>query len=473
VGIKSIPASVRVGSGRLISALIDFLVMTYLMRTLGPEPFGLVAMVWAFIVALSVLKDAGAGESLVSDRYFSEQKVGAATIIAGSLGLLLFVVVWLLTPAIVLLYDNEELEIIWLLAGAMAAISCMESIPQSLAQRQGHFGFIAWSPVAGKIIAGGCAIWVLESQEIADFWPILVYSIVSGSLSLVTIWVLIQPKMRFPSARDMKDVLGYSKGIVGFSLLNMLNRNADNVIVGRFLGEQALGLYMLSYRVLMYPLKELGGMVQTIAFPRLSKLSDDLKAVARGLSDVMRDVAMMTTPFCIGAAVAAPEVILVIFGEAWMGALVPFQVLALVGLFQAPFAQMGMAYTVSRKTGAMAKWALWTSPIIIASFFAGLPWGISGVAIAYALISIMLLFPMSVVAGRVLGVSSRLLMAGPLKGILYGSVASLPMLVCYAVSRALQLENTLLVLLMIGTGALTELVMYQYIMRRRKIESSY
>ncbi|MDQ6952486.1 MAG: oligosaccharide flippase family protein [Mariprofundaceae bacterium] len=468
-----ISASAIVGGGRLSSVLIDFLIMTYLMRQLGPEPFGLIAMVWALIVALSVLKDAGAGESLVSDQAFSAQKVGAATLIAGGLGLLLFLLVLLLEPFVISFYDNEELRMIWLLAGGMAAISCMGSIPQSLAQREEKFGLIAWSPVLGKLIAAALVLWMLTINIDFGYWPILAYSIVSGTVGLLTIWLLVSPHMKYPSLDDLKDILHYSKGVVVFSLLNVLNRNADNIIIGRFLGEQALGLYMLSYRILLYPLKEFGGIVQTIAFPRLAKNASNLKLVGVGLADLMRDVARMTTPFCLGAAVAAPTVIVVIFGEAWMGALVSFQVLALVGVFQAPFAQMGMAYTVSRKTEVMGKWAMWTTPLIIASFFAGLPWGIAGVAIAYACVSVMLIYPMCMVAGKVLGVPPWLLMRGPLQGILYGSLASLPMLCCYFVALAMQSSQVLTLLLVMGVGALTEYLIYRRTMYLRSIENSY
>ena len=39
---KRLPASVKLGSGRIIVVIIELLMMTYLMRELGPEPFGLV-----------------------------------------------------------------------------------------------------------------------------------------------------------------------------------------------------------------------------------------------------------------------------------------------------------------------------------------------------------------------------------------------------------------------------------------------
>jgi len=468
--LSGLPSSVAIASGRGLLVVIEFATIVYLMRQLGPAPFGLVAMATAIIVAFEVCAESGAGTSLISDRALTEQRVGAAFIIAATLGLLLMLVALALTPLVVAFYGDTRLEIIWVVFCMMMGISSLLTIPKSLAHREQRFWLLSWGAVLAQLVAAIVAIALVQMRH--DFWPIVLYHAVATSMRLVVFFSLAWPRMRWPSKEDLVHVYRFGIGLIGANLLNAVSRYADNIVVGRFLGEQALGLYLLSYRVLMLPLREIGNMIGTLAYPRLSRLAPDWHAVGLGLGAVMRDVALFATPFCIGVAVAAPELIMVVFGAAWMGALVPLQVMALLGVIQAPFAQAGLAYTVSRETGKMFRWFLLSTPAIVLSFFAGLPWGITGVSIAYALTWIALLTPMLRIAASVLNISSLSLAKEGLTGIALGVAASVPLLITYAVAKALALPALTVLLVTIMAGCLTELALYFHAIHKRRLSSA-
>jgi len=463
--LVAMPASIAVGSGRALTVAIEFATTIYLMRLLGPEPFGLIAMATGLLVAFAVFKDAGAGSSLVSDRHLTDSRVGAASLIAFLFGIGAMLIALACTPLVVDFYGDERLTPIWIIVCLALWIAPMSSLPNSLAQRQHRFWLISWVPLIGAIGASASALLLVQVRQ--DYWPILAFQVVGGVLSFIALWLFVRPKLARPSRQDVREVFHFGRGLVGFDALNILNRYADNVIIGFFLGSHALGLYLLAYKVLMVPLQEIGGLISTLAYPRLSRLAPQWQEIGLGLSHVMRDVGVFATPLCLGIALAAPELISVVFGSAWMGALIPLQVLALLGIFQAPFARIGLAYTVSRNTGEMARWAMLSTPAIVLSFITGIPWGIEGVAIAYAATSVALLLPLLRIGAAVLGVSPWLLAKGGFKGIAIGCLGSLPLVATYFAAKGAAWDDLTVLVLTVVAGAVSEACMYVYRMRNR------
>ncbi len=468
--LASVPSSITLTSGRALTNAIEFATTIYLMRLLGPDPFGLVAMATGLLIAFSIFRDAGAGSSLVSDRKISPSRVGAATLIACSIGVVTMLTGLACTPLVVAFYGDERLTDIWIITCLTLWVTAMGSIPNSLAQRKQRFWIISWTPFFGAVCAAATALTLAQWHQ--NYWPVVAFQVTGGVVSVVLLWLQVRPAMNWPSRSDATQVFRFGRGLIGFDILNMLNRYADNVIIGAFLGSHALGLYLLAYKTLTIPLREIGGVINTLAYPRLSRLAPKWELVGQGLAQVMYEVALFATPLCAGIALAAPELINVIFGQEWAGALIPLQVLALLGIVQTPFSQIGIAYTVSRNTDEMARWGLLSTPAVVLSFFTGIPWGIQGVAVCYAITSVALLLPMIRIGAATLHFSPWILAKRGFSGIAVGLLAAIPLLATCLATRAAGLDEASVLVSTIGVGALCELGLYLLVMHQRRRHQS-
>lgn len=459
-----LPTTVRFGAGRGAALVIQLAATAVLMNQLGPEVFGLVGMTMALIALLTTVSDSGFGTSLVSDRALSGTRSGSAVVLSIGLSLALAVIGLALTPLVVWFYDEPRLQTVWIVVALTIALSPLPAVPQALAQRAHRFALLAWLPVVVTVVSSTAAIVLALFRQ--DYWPLLVRTALGSVVATTLIWVAIRPHLERPTREDFREILAFSRGLIGFDLLNAINRNADHVIVGRFIGSGALGLYQLAYRLLTLPLAELGRIARTIAYPRLSTYAPDWERVSRGLAAVMEDLTMFATPLCLGTFVAAPEIIGVIFGEEWMPALVPFRVLVLLGIYQTPFAMMGLAYTVSRRTDRMARWGLISTPTTVASFFVGLPWGITGVAVAYLSANVVLAWPMAKMGGQVLGVGPAVFFRGFGRGLGLGLLATIPLIAaCYGL-RWWEVPPVFVLLGTIAAGGFGELLVLAHLIRR-------
>lgn len=451
------------GTGRLASLVLSFSVVTILMRRLGPEPFGIVAMAAGLMAIVNALGDAGVQDSLVTERELGPGRVGAAALVSTSLALALGLGALLTAPLVVRFYDQPRVAVPWLVSAGCVCCHLLAVVPQGLAQRSERFGLLAGARLTSMVVAAGVALPLAFSRT--DVWPILAWQGLTPLLTLIVLLAAMRPRLARPDRAELSELLRFSRGVVGFTSLNVLTRNADDVIVGRFLGERALGYYGLCYRILTMPLGLVGDLFATVAQPRLARLVDDRAALGSQLAGLMGHVATLTTPICLGAALAGAELLEVVFGEAWLPALRPFQLLALCGIATAPGRLLGLCYTISRDTGRLARWALMTTPVILIGFLVGLPWGVTGVA-ASVTITFSALFPFSAVyAGRTLGLSPGELMAESARGIGRGFVAALPLALTCIVLRRWGSAPALVLGATVGVGALCELLLLRRVGR--------
>ncbi|MGE0706805.1 MAG: oligosaccharide flippase family protein [Planctomycetota bacterium] len=452
---RSLGSAAALGVARVGAAIISLSVTALLMRRLGPAPFGLVAMASGLMTIVSVLGDAGLRDSLVSEQELCERRVGAALLASVALAGAFVLLSLLTAPLVAALYQRPAVGLPWVAAGVTVALHLLAVVPAGLAWRGERFFLISGVSLGAAALAGGAALALALVRD--DLWPILVWQGAAPCASLLALWLAVRPRAAWPDRPALRGLWGFSRGVLGFQGLNVLNRNADDVVIGRFLGERALGLYSLCYRVLIIPLGLVSDVFSTLAYPRLARLRDRAQA-AQGMGLQLHAVALVSTPLAICLALAGGELLEVVFGHQWLEALVPFRVLALLSAVGGPARLMGLAYRLARDTDAMARWAVVATPWIVGSFFAGLPWGITGVAVAYALVSLAL-FPLNCRhAARALQAPAWPLIAGTAKGIGLGALLSGGLVAACLVARALAAPAWAVLVTTLGACALTELL---------------
>jgi PST family polysaccharide transporter len=360
---------------------------------------------------------------------------------------------------------DERMWAVWLSTSALIGLGVLPAVPHALARRESRFGLLALAPVAATLLAGAAAVSLAHATR--DFWPLIARQALISLLTAAVLWGAVRPGVSWPTREDVIEVYRFLRGVLVFNAVNTLNRHADNVIVGTWLGETALGLYTLGYRVLTLPLSQVTAIATTLTTTTAARLAPDWHAAAEEIARAMRHVAMLITPFAVAMALAAPELITVLFGDAWMGALGPFRILALAAIPQAPVSQAAIAFPVSRRTDVMGRWGLVSTPAIVGSFVVGLPWGIDGVAASYAIVSLLLAIPQVRWSAGVLNVRPWLLGRGAVFGVAIGLVYASPIALTVLVSRVFDLSATLVVVSTGCAGAVSSLLAVRRIRAER------
>ncbi len=207
-------------------------------------------------------------------------------------------------------------------------------------------------------------------------------------------------------AQHLRDLFGFSAGTLGASFLKYLERNVDNLLIGRFLGPTALGIYSLSYNLMLYPLTRVADPIRQVMFPAFSRMQAEPERIFSLWLRGTRLLAALIAPAMIGLIVVAPDFVPVVLGQQWTEAVPVIRVLAWVGLILVLESLNASILLARGRSGLFFAWTLVSLAGALTAFLIGLPWELVGVALAFA-VSTTVLFPIYVaITARVLAVSA-------------------------------------------------------------------
>ena len=106
------------------------------------------------------------------------------------------------------------------------------------------------------------------------------------------------------------------------------------ILIGRFLGAEALGIYSLAYQIVTIPVLKINPIVTRVAFPVFAKSQRDHSRLREGFLSMTNMLALISFPLLIGLAAVSDSFIEVVFGEKWLVAVPVLNILCIVGLLR-------------------------------------------------------------------------------------------------------------------------------------------
>jgi PST family polysaccharide transporter len=363
-----------------------------LARILTPGDFGLIGMVTAVTGLILHFKDMGLSAATVQRDKVSHDQVSTLFWINVALSTTIMLIAAAISPLIARFYNEPRLTWITLALAGGFLISGLGMQHMAVLSRQMRFRALALIEVASQaaavaaalLLAGlGAGYWALVGQQL-----VLATGIVAGAW-LACGWRPGPPRR----GAGVRPMIRFGGNLTGFGLVNYFARHLDDVLIGRFWGAGALGLYTKAYGLLLMPLNQVNFPVARIAIPTLSRLQDQLERHRRFYLKALRLIALATMPLVATMWVLSREVVLIVLGPQWTGAAELFSVMAVAAFVQPALNTSGWVYVSLGQANRMARWgALWAL-LYCASFVIGLPWGAWGVALAYTIAVYALALP--------------------------------------------------------------------------------
>ncbi len=355
-----------------------------LARLLLPEDFGLVGMAMVVVGFASLFVDLGTQSAIVREKDVTDTLLDSVFWLNAVLGILVAVAMFLAAEPVARFFGRDELVSIVKILAVISLMSSLQAVHRALLTRKMDFKSLArveiYSVVAGAAVAislalGGYGVWSLVWQFIVQTF-----------LSFVGFWWVSRwrPRMVF-SLGEIRRIWSYSINLTGFSIFNYVTRNADNLLIGKFIGAVELGYYSIAYRFLLYPVQNISRVVSRVLMPALSRVQDDNERFGEVYLKTVRYIAFITFPVMVGLFAVADPMVRTLLGEKWLPAVILIMILAPVGLSQSIGATVGSIYQAKGRTDWMFRWGVAVGIYMVLAYSIGLKWGIAGVATAYLL----------------------------------------------------------------------------------------
>ena len=221
---------------------VKLLVELVLARILMPEEYGLIAMVTVFITVFNVFVDSGLGNALIQKKDADELDFASVFWFNVTLCVVLYGVLYLISPAIAAFYQREELCPVLRVLGLQIVISGVKNVYQAYVSRTMQFRKFFFATLGGTLGAAvigitmayrGYGVWALVAQQLFN---VLTDTVI---LCLTVKW---HPKREFSFER-LKGLLSYGWKLLISALLDTAYNEARSLIIGKKYTSEDLAFY--------------------------------------------------------------------------------------------------------------------------------------------------------------------------------------------------------------------------------------
>jgi PST family polysaccharide transporter len=437
-----------------LGKFLVFLTMIILARLLSPAQFGLVALATLAINYLFVLKSFGLSEALI--QYRDDVNHAANTVF--TLNLLIGIALTLISVGIAPLvgaFFNEPAVIpILRVLGLTFIIQAVGAVHIVRLQRELAFNRKLVVDIGNSLVKGIASI----SCALLGFgaWSLVIGQLAGAATMTILAWIVFPwlPRLRI-NFQIAGRLLKYGIPLMGSTGVTVLSDNLDYMFIGRLLGNTALGIYTLAYRLPELVALNILYITAQVLFPAYAAMQHQMDLLRKGFLATVRFVQIIMVPICLGLVVAADPLVRVAFGEQWLDAIPVVRLIALFILMRSAGYHVGDVYKAVGRPDILVKLDMLHLVLLAPALWYGTRFGLVGVGWAHFLVSFVSAIIYLAVAMRFLSISLLDILRELKPSLVSGTLMTAACIGClYLTAETLPLLR-LLILVLIGAASYT------------------
>lgn len=386
---------------------VSFLVNLALARLLEPELFGLTATTAVVTSILQVVADSGTANALIQKRDPDELDFSSVFWFSLGLGLLLYLGLFLASPAVARLYGDGRLLPLLRVLGLTVPLYGLRSAQQAHIARTMRFKSFFFATLGGAVLAGflgvalalkGFGVWALAAKELVNALAVTLI------LWLTEGW---RPRLRFSCAR-LRSLLSFGGKLLAASLLDTVYSRLRQIVVGLRYSQEELAFYDRGSSLPALAAENVSGAIDSVLLPVLSREQahrETVLALTRRAAGV-GSAALM--PMMLGLAACAGPLVRLVLTERWLPCVPVLQIFCLSYAFYPLQAANLNALKALGRGGLILKLELVKKALGVLLLALSAAWGVNAIALSMLLSSLLSLLISAWPNRTLLGYSLRL-----------------------------------------------------------------
>lgn len=379
--------------------------LVFLARLLMPEDFGLVGMVTSVTGILGLIKTAGLSTVTIQRFTISEEQISTLFWLNVAIGTILTILTFAMAPVISAFYHEPRLFWVTIALASGFLFTGASAQHQAILQRQMRYTTLSLIDIVS--LSAGVAVGIVMAIAGLGYWALVSMAVVIPVASAIPMWVATGWVPGSPKRNvGIRSMLHFGGTVTLNSVVIYLAYNVDKILLGRYWGAGALGIYGRAYQLIKEPTDQLYGAIGWVAFPALSRIQDDVHRFRKYFLKGYSLVIAMTIPITVLCAVCADDIILVLLGPKWKDTIEIFRLLVPTVLAFALINPFSWLLFSTGQVGRSLKMALVIAPLVILAYATGLRYGPTGVATGFSLMMTLLTVPLIMWAKHGMPISS-------------------------------------------------------------------
>jgi lipopolysaccharide exporter len=301
--------------------LLQIGMMAVMARLLTPAAFGLIALAGVVLRFVDHFARAGVGQALIQKVDLTPTDVRAAftlSVVSGTT--FAIIAAGSAQFAARLVNEPEVVPVLRWLSLAMV-INGLGATATALLRRRLRFKELALIDLAAYIV-GYTVVGLSMALTGAGVYALIGAMLTQFGVRATASYLLVRHPLSPTRSRDsIASILSFGGRVSVIGFFEFLQTNLDALAVGRSIGAAQLGLYNRARMIGEVPTSHLTLGLSRVLFPSFSAIQLEPHRLKNVYVSAVGAASAIVLPLNAGMAVAAPEIVLVLLGPQWVGAI--------------------------------------------------------------------------------------------------------------------------------------------------------
>ncbi|MBK1882478.1 oligosaccharide flippase family protein [Luteolibacter pohnpeiensis] len=377
--------------GRFIGLSSPLFVTPYVARALTKEEIGTWALIQVVVGFVAIFQDGGLSPYVIRHKNYEQATRSMVSSCGGLLGVAVGLILLVGSIPVCRLLGISEQWKLFLPLTIVYGLGGLASVWNAELRRNGSFKqlFLAGSipqllsvPFSVLLLANGFGLWTFPLAALF------------GAITQVLFLIPFCRPIRFAwSQALLPEMAQYTRGLLGFSLINYWARRLDDLLIGRYLGTAPLAIYSNAYRLMLLPISQVISLFNPLILPYMSKHQDDLEACRTELYGFLSTIGLIVFAGMSFLWIERNQLINWYLGNGWNEVSDILFWFAPLGMLQCLINPLGNCYMISSRNDRFFWIGVINTAVVICGFIAGLKFGVKGVALGYFIANLIMIYP--------------------------------------------------------------------------------
>lgn len=316
---------------RISMQTVQFIIGIILARILTPEEYGIIGILYVFIVISQVFIDSGFTKALIQRQNRTDTDISTVFFFNIGISLCSYIILWIFAPFAQQFYEIEELALLLRVIAISLIINSLYTIPVTLYTIKLDFKVLSKVNFSAALISGCTAVYLAYSGY--GVWALVGQWLIRSIITALIIWFRLKwrPKWVF-SKESLSQLFSYGSNLLVSSLLNTGVNKSYELVIAKVSSTQDLGYYTRGTQFTDFVFGIVASVINRVLLPGLASIQDQREILINHVRSIIKMTSMVIIPIFLLLAIMAEPIIRVILTDKWLPAVPIMQIFCIARL---------------------------------------------------------------------------------------------------------------------------------------------
>lgn len=360
--------------------IIRIFITIILARILEPTDFGLIAVLNIFIALSETIMQGGFTTALIRKLNITKEDYSTVFVINFVLSLLIYAIIFVLSPTIANFFDEQSLNDIAKIVGLVVIFHSVGIVQNISLKRNLKFKALAIVNILSTILSGGTGI--LMAFLGYGVWSLVAQITLKALLSSILLWIFGDLRVQFGfNVKSFRENFSFGYKILLSNIIVTLSTEAYNVVIGKIYNAESLGFFYQAKRLSDFASRIISNVFKNVSFPLLSSIQEKEAKLLDVYLQFQRTIAFITFPLMMLLIIVANPLLTLLLTDKWSESIQYFQLFCLSGMLLPLIVLSGHMPIIKGRSDIYLKYAIIYRGLAILALIITASFGISAMII--------------------------------------------------------------------------------------------